>query len=1204
MATVGSLIVKIGSDLSGLEKGLSTSQQKIGEFGRSMTKLGAGLSAGVTAPILGVVAAANKAGTALNREMGNVQSLGLTQARVQELKAAVQDTAIEVGKGTTDIAAGLYQTVSAFGDSADTAKILDINAKAAAAGLASTEDAIALTSAVTKGYGDTSAEAVQQASDLAFQTVKLGQTTFPELANSIGKVVPLASSLGLAQEELFAVMATGTGVTGSASEVTTQMRGTLQALMAPTATMTDLMEEQGYATGEAMIEALGYQGTILAIVRAAEKSGTPLQKYISSIEGQTLALALSGSLTDDYTAKLEAMQQATGATDAAFAAQTEGINSSGFAAEQAAVKWEVFLQKLDEGLAPAKAAVIDALSPIADKLLELGEAFAGLDEDKQKFIVAVAGIAAALGPALIAIGAVVSAIGAIGLTATLVGLGMVVLAVLVAANWETIKTKTTEAVDAMTPYWETFLGWIDAAKTGDFGPLVQGLKDAAATLGTLGLEKLGEAKISLMEKFDTTGLAEKLKLDQYMTFDLAGWIDTELSKVQKISIGDLFTGTIQLKTGQITAAFGGQNFSFDLGAVVAKGNAAITGLASELTTAFEAEGWAGVAEVGRTKITGLATALIDGLHTLYNTVMLSLGVAGLALQMEFTAAMQTADSFVDLGAVRDWIARSKETAKEEVAKALTGDNLLTRSIAKGKSAWSSIQGNFEGFGDLGWVERFERVMSSLSTALTAYGEIKFDVVQTGVDLLVSLGTKLADLAATGVEKINADGIANIITSFVTGYSKLAQVLGNEENAAQIGTAIGNLAGTLVTKLGEVLGSEDFGAQVGEQVGKAGAALANGAFTLAESVADQLALVDWGQFAGQIKTFVNGFVSAFFTALWEGLKDRTIFGQAGKDAVGDIQQGGIADAILRDMGIGWLFGVGKLPASDVATTVPDEGVAELDRTAAQAATSLGTVPESLESAVAAQVAAANETTAVWENSPLGKNSSQWPGMDLTMQDPVDVTANVVSVAPAAEPPVVDVVAKATQVDTSAADVKIPYSPDYSAMLPLAQPGADLQSAVDTLTSWSFEWPSLPEWTWPSLPVFSWPSLPTWHWPSIPSPSWLGRLQVPRPDWLGELLSWSPTVQVKLASAPATGGVGENAMGTPFWPGGLTWVGEQGPELVNLPRGSAVYSAAESRQMTEGEAAIHIHLDGMVVNNQLDLEAMAYDLARRIDRHRRR
>ena len=42
-------------------------------------------------------------------------------------------------------------------------------------------------------------------------------------------------------------------------------------------------------------------------------------------------------------------------------------------------------------------------------------------------------------------------------------------------------------------------------------------------------------------------------------------------------------------------------------------------------------------------------------------------------------------------------------------------------------------------------------------------------------------------------------------------------------------------------------------------------------------------------------------------------------------------------------------------------------------------------------------------------------------------------------------------------------------------------------------------------------------------------------------------------------------GRNAAGTDNWRGGLTWVGENGPELVNLPKGSQVLTNQESRSV---------------------------------------
>jgi hypothetical protein len=46
---------------------------------------------------------------------------------------------------------------------------------------------------------------------------------------------------------------------------------------------------------------------------------------------------------------------------------------------------------------------------------------------------------------------------------------------------------------------------------------------------------------------------------------------------------------------------------------------------------------------------------------------------------------------------------------------------------------------------------------------------------------------------------------------------------------------------------------------------------------------------------------------------------------------------------------------------------------------------------------------------------------------------------------------------------------------------------------------------------------------------------------------------------------TGGIGRNAAGTDHWRGGLTWVGEEGPELAWLPTGSKVASHPRSMAM---------------------------------------
>ena len=44
-------------------------------------------------------------------------------------------------------------------------------------------------------------------------------------------------------------------------------------------------------------------------------------------------------------------------------------------------------------------------------------------------------------------------------------------------------------------------------------------------------------------------------------------------------------------------------------------------------------------------------------------------------------------------------------------------------------------------------------------------------------------------------------------------------------------------------------------------------------------------------------------------------------------------------------------------------------------------------------------------------------------------------------------------------------------------------------------------------------------------------------------------------------------GRNAQGTNFWRGGPTWVNEGGPEIIDLPRGTAIHSAAKSNRMIQ-------------------------------------
>ena len=321
------LSILIGAKMSSsFNSSMTTAQKRIVGFAKAGIK---GLTA-ITAAAATMSVAAVKNATEFQSQLQNVATLldgtkDQVQQRTNEISKEILNISNATGMATSDLTDGMYQVVSAFGDSAESAKVLEIAAKSAAAGNATTTESINLLSAVTKGYGDTSAAAQQKAADLAFETVKLGQTTFPELAASIGKVIPLANTLGVSQEQLFGAFATLTGVTGNTAEVATQTKAALQGFLQPSAQMTEALKSLGYKSGQALLQAEGFQGALDLLKQSVKGNEIAFSDLFSSVEAKTAVLALAGTQSENLTAKTQAMYEATGAATDAYETQTQSL---------------------------------------------------------------------------------------------------------------------------------------------------------------------------------------------------------------------------------------------------------------------------------------------------------------------------------------------------------------------------------------------------------------------------------------------------------------------------------------------------------------------------------------------------------------------------------------------------------------------------------------------------------------------------------------------------------------------------------------------------------------------------------------------------------------------------------------------------------------------------------------------------------------
>ena len=305
-----------------------------------------------------------------NEGMANVATLIPGEInRINELKDSIRDLSTESAKSLSDLSGGLYQVISAFGDATDTTAKMDVVTRASIAGLSTTTGSLNLLSAVTKAYGDTSAEALQKVSDLAFMTVKLGQTTFPELAGSIQGVTSLSKNLGVTTTELFTSFATLTGVTGNTNEVATQLKGALVALSAPSQALQKFYDQMGVSSGKAFVQAKGFQGALEEIATYSKESGISLKQLFGRIQAVVGAQALAMDQADTYKRKMDLLSDSVGATDRAYREQTEGINKVGFEFKRLGSQMQAISTEIGDAIIGAFGGIVPATTTFIDKMM-------------------------------------------------------------------------------------------------------------------------------------------------------------------------------------------------------------------------------------------------------------------------------------------------------------------------------------------------------------------------------------------------------------------------------------------------------------------------------------------------------------------------------------------------------------------------------------------------------------------------------------------------------------------------------------------------------------------------------------------------------------------------------------------------------------------------------------------------------------------
>lgn len=225
-----------------------------------------------------------------------------------------------------ELANGLYQTISNGVPEDNWIGFLEQSSKAAVGGLADLGQTVTVTSTLIKNYGLSwdQAGAIQ---DKIQMTAKNGVTSFEQLGQALPRVSGSASQLGISMDELMAVFATTTGVTGNTAEVSTQLAAVLNALIKPSAEATKAAESMGIGFNAASVQAAGglenfLLGLDASIQEYSAKTGQLSETIYGQLFGSAEALRLLGSLTgeqkDKFSENIGAMADSAGTIDEAF----------------------------------------------------------------------------------------------------------------------------------------------------------------------------------------------------------------------------------------------------------------------------------------------------------------------------------------------------------------------------------------------------------------------------------------------------------------------------------------------------------------------------------------------------------------------------------------------------------------------------------------------------------------------------------------------------------------------------------------------------------------------------------------------------------------------------------------------------------------------------------------------------------------------
>ena len=246
-----------------------------------------------------------------------------SQASMAEISGDLKDLSLVTGQAVGDLSEATYQAISASVDTASAVQFTATATKLAVGGFTQSATAVDVLTTAINAYG-LSANDAERISDMLVTTQNLGKTSVDQLAQSVGKVIPLASAYNVQMDNLSAAYAELTKGGIATAESGTYLKAMLSELGKESSNVSKtLLEETGHSFAQLMEQ--GYSlGDVLAVLgNSVDNDSTKFNGLWSSTEAGIGALALFNAGADQFNTTLDAMRTSTGATAKAYATMTD-----------------------------------------------------------------------------------------------------------------------------------------------------------------------------------------------------------------------------------------------------------------------------------------------------------------------------------------------------------------------------------------------------------------------------------------------------------------------------------------------------------------------------------------------------------------------------------------------------------------------------------------------------------------------------------------------------------------------------------------------------------------------------------------------------------------------------------------------------------------------------------------------------------------